>query len=277
MRLLSFAVHEWVISQEKPRHYIDIACRANRKSTMRRPFLSFCEDALLELSRPGTPDDAIYKTARRWQRFWNSQATLQVTDEWIHGLGAELLFLRDLLLTYGSGALRAWTGATGHDHDFQANGVGIEVKATLTQPPILKVNNLNQLDPAFFEALYVVVYSISAVSRGHRLPALVQEIETLLGEETDLCDVFWQKLSSAGYGRHLEDRYNETGFAVDRQTVYHVDERFPKLTTKNLSGPLDARINSVRYTVRLSGLQGMSLSATSFSRAIKRLTGSPPH
>lgn len=274
MRLLSFGSQEWVISQEKVRRYIDIACRVNRKSAMRRPFLGFCEDVLLELARnSGTPDDAIYKTALRWQRFWNTSTIATVTDEWIHGLGAELLFLRDLLGARGLNTLRAWTGAAGHDQDFQANGIGIEIKATLTQPPILQISNLNQLDTTLFESLYVLVYNISSSTKGHRLPALVKEIEDILSEQAELTDLFWRGLSAVGYRRQLEERYNETSFSVNDRVAFHVDAAFPKLTSKNLSGPLDSRIRDIQYSVRLAGMQGMAPGGTEFKQALAKLAG----
>lgn len=271
---LSFGVQEWVISEEKAGRYIDITCKANRKSAMRRPFLSFCGDVLVELNGPANPDEAVYRTALRWQRFWNSPPGAAVSDDWIHGFAAELLFLRDLIKDHGPATFRSWTGAAGHDHDFQSNGVGIEIKATLTQPPILKVNNLNQLDHTLFEDLYVVVYGITMADRGHQLPAIVREIEGILGAESELCDRFWRALAGAGYQRELEERYSEAVFTVVSQIAYRVDDAFPKLTTRSLAEPLDSRIRNIRYQVRLTGLPSLNPHSASFRGLLRRLASS---
>lgn len=271
MRLLSFGAQEWIISREKERSYTDVTCRASRKSPLRRPFLSFCEDAIRDLEKSSaTPDESIYRTALRWQRFWSPEPA-SVSDEWIYGLGAELIFLRDLIKSHSSIVVGSWTGPDGRDQDFQANGIGIEVKATTTQPPTLTVSNLNQLDHTLFDSLYLVVFAISPSSRGNALPTLVQEIEHLLCNDETIRDLFWKRLNSVGYRRHLEERYNETCFTVNRVTAYPVNSSFPKLTAKSLRKPLDSRIRDVRYCVRISGLTGNELSGAPFKRALNKL------
>lgn len=271
MKLLSFGIQDWIVSQEKGNRYIDVLCRANRTSSMRRPFIGFCEDVIQELDGKGfEPVDALYRTATRWQRFWSVESE-PVSDAWIQGLVGELIFLRGLLKMFGAKALTAWTGPDGMDHDFQGNKIGIEVKATTTQPPVLQINNLNQLDATLFGNLYVLVYGLSIVKKGLRLPDLVREIERLLEEDADGSDVFWKRLSAAGYFRHLEGRYSEMSFRVDQAAAYRVDAAFPKIINRSFSRPLDSRVGNIRYCVELTGLRGKSPDSPSFLGVLKTL------
>jgi hypothetical protein len=271
MKHLSFDIQNWIVSQEKGNCYIDVLCRANRTSPMRRPFISFCEDVIHELDEKGLdPVDALYRTATRWQRFWSVESE-SVSDAWIQGLTGELIFLRGLLNAFGKSSLRVWTGPDGLDHDFQGNSVGIEVKATTTQPPVLQISNLNQLDSTLFNTLHVLVYSLTVARKGLCLPDLVREIEGLLENDIDVSDSFWKKLRAAGYHRHLEDRYSETLFRVDQVIAFPVNNSFPKITNLSFSMPLDSRVRNVRYSIELVGLRGVALESPKFLRVLKTL------
>ncbi|MBK8125701.1 MAG: PD-(D/E)XK motif protein [Elusimicrobia bacterium] len=271
MKRLSFGIQNWIVSQEKGNCYIDVLCRANRTSPMRRPFIGFCEDVIHELDEKGlAPEDALYKTAIRWQRFWSVESE-PVSDAWIQGLVGELIFLRGLLNAFGKESLRVWTGPDGLAHDFQGNRVGIEVKATTTQPPVLQISNLNQLDSTLFSTLHVLVYGFTVASKGLCLPDLVREIEGFLGGDTEVCDLFWKKLRATGYHRHLEDRYSETLFRVDQAVAFPVDNSFPKITNLSFSMSLDSRVRNVRYSIELAGIRGVALDSPHFLGVLKTL------
>jgi hypothetical protein len=271
MRLLTFGAQEWVISKEKAGRYLDISCTATRNSAMRRPFLGFCEDLIQDLGRTSvSPDEAAYKAALRWQRFWAAGIEDSVTDSWIRGLAAELMLLKKLISWFGPSAVRSWSGPEGHDQDFQSGGVAIEVKATTTEPAILMVNNLGQLDSAPFKGLYLVVFHMTDTPKSLNLPGLVRDIETRLRSQDDACDLFWRRLGAAGYLRHLEGRYAETNFSVDRVEAYTVGGSFPKLTVRDFKTRIDSRIREVRYSVRLTGLTGMDGNGVAFRKLIAR-------
>lgn len=253
---------EWSVSGHPVNRYLDVSC-SGALPGFKRPFLRFAEDVLFEMLHSVTPPaDAVYKTCLRWQKFWSPESTKEITREWINGLFGELLFLRDLIKKYGSGTVDYWTGPLGRDHDFQkTEDIAVEIK-TSVEIPFRITCNLNQLDSELFKKLYIACYRLTPSDNGVTLPDLAREIERLLKNNDSQLNLFYERLASAGYEFQHESIYRE--YKIDHEPVvmFLVDSNFPKIVEKSFIKAPDHRITNIKYTLQLTGLDGVTIEAT---------------
>jgi hypothetical protein len=253
-RTLLIANRPWVVSSRPVSEFLDVTLLAPATSPLRRPFLSFCEDILLDLEQGGLPEEAVHRTCLRWQRFWEEDDTEAAPLPWLLGLLGELSVLTILLDVGGSRAVAAWTGPEAADHDFQCGtAAALEVKTTRTLPPVVECS-LAQLDPGPVNTLLLALVYAKRQDDGTALPRLVAEIERRLASDEEMLDEFLAKLARAGYRRHLETAYAAHSFALSAPVFYLVNEAFPRITHASFREPLDARVQRVSYQVELTGL-----------------------
>ncbi len=257
--VLSIGNRPWSVAGRPPQEYLDLTCNAPVNSPLRRPFMSFCEDVLLDLERGGTSDEAVYRTCLRWHRFWEEEDVESVSAPWLLGLLGELVVLRHLVTAHGPGTLRAWTGPEGEDHDFQAGAdVAVEVKTTTRLPAVIECH-IEQLDPGLFRRLYLACVLATPSNNGVSLPDLVAQLEDLLKDDETL-DTFLGKLAKAGYRRHRDETYRGHTYETADPILHLVDEAFPRITFGSFRQPLDARIKEVRYRLELSDVPRLPLT-----------------
>lgn len=272
LKALTISKRDWAVGSGSASLYLDLTCTAGAEAAYRRPFLSLCEDLLLDLERPGVAaGDAVFRTCSRWQRFWTADDPTPVSVEWTRGLLGELRFLELIVQSRGSGAVERWLGPDAQDHDFQhLSLVAFEVKVSSTVPYTIECN-LNQLDPSLFRELYLVCFQAVRSENGESIAEAVSRIETALADDDDALDGFYTRLQRAGYRRDRRADYNALRFAVDGPQYFRVDMDFPRITTASFDPPLDARIRGVRYLLQLTGLEAFTHESESVQRAISRL------
>ena len=256
-RSLQISNRPWVVSGKPAREFLDLTFLAPVTSPLRRPFLGFCEDILLDLEKGGAPEDVVHRTCLRWERFWEEGGdTLSVT--WLLGLVGELSVLRMLFPVTGPVAVQSWTGPEALNHDFQASDrAAIEVKTTTRLPAEIECN-LAQLDPGIFGTLLLsVVLAKPVTAGGTTLNALITAIETQLAEDDEALDLFLSKIARTGYRRDRADLYAAYPVEVAEPVFHVVDEGFPRVTFASFRQPLDARVQAVRYRVELTGLTAL--------------------
>ena len=272
LKALTISRCDWAVAGKPTVSYLDLTCPCGAQTGYRRPFLSFCEDLLLDLDRPSvTPDDAAFRTCSRWQHFWTVDDEGPLSIEWLRGLLGELCFLENVIRRVGPQVVFAWTGPDGRDHDFQAmSRVAFEVKVSATVPYTVECN-LNQLDSTLFEQLYLVCFQAVRVDSGETIVDVIDRVETLLEDDESNLDAFYSRLHAAGYRRQRRSDYGTFSFAVDGPTFYPVDNDFPRITSATFDPPLDARIRGVRYVLQLVGVDTIDPESTAIADAIKRL------
>ena len=253
-RGLSFEMKECAVSGYGRDTYLDLACTVF-DSAGRRPFAKFCEDVLVELGREKNVEDAVYKTCFRWKRFWEAPYEDSFSENQIKGLFGELVFIYDFLRKGRQNIVSAWHGPEKDNYDFQANNVAIELKTTVTVPAVIQINNINQMNHTLFKNLWVVVIMVSASNQGDNIVNMVNKIETALQSDPDILDIFWDKLCKAGYRRYFENSYMAYGYRVNDMQWFEVNDSFPKIISSDFHSPLDKRIQSIIYTISLSGIQ----------------------
>lgn len=272
LKALTIARRDWAVGGRATEPYLDLTCIGGTEAAFRRPFLSFCEDLLLDLERPGvSPEDAAFRTCSRWQRFWTADETGPVSVEWTRGLLGELRFLESLVQKVGCAAVSAWTGPDAQDHDFQAmSRVAFEVKVTSTVPHTIECN-LNQLDTSLFETLYVVCFQAVRSEDGDAVTDAVDRVEAAIGDDDIALDEFQRRLHATGYRRQRRSDYEGFRFTVDGPYFYRVDDGFPRITSATFNPPLDGRIRGVRYVLQLVGVDSVGSDDKAVLAAIGRL------
>ena len=257
---LKIGNHQWSVSGRPAQNYLDISCSTGELPTFRRPFLRFAEDVLYEILKTNnTPDDAVYRTGIRWKKFWSADVAAHVSRDWLHGLFGELLFLLDVMNRFGPRVVNKWSGPVGADHDFQAGKeLAVEVKTGVDNP--LQIHcNIRQLDPTLFTTMYLACYKLSASENGMTLTQLVRNIEAQFAGDMDLLEIFYERLAAVGYTPQLESEYNEFPLEYSPAMLYPINDSLPKITAESFSGPVDHRISNIRYTLELSGMEGLSI------------------
>jgi hypothetical protein len=272
LKTLTISCRPWVVGGYVASTYLDLTCAGGTAAAYRRPFLSFCEDLLLDLERPGIePGEAALRTCSRWQRFWTADDPSPVSVEWTRGLLGELRFLEILLQAFGPRAVSTWTGPEAQDHDFQAmSRVAFEVKVSSMVPYTVECN-LNQLDSSLFDELYLVCFQAIRGDDGEAITDVITRIETALADDETVLDEFYRRLHEAGYRRQRRSDYEAFRFIVDGPHYYAVGVDFPCITTTSFRSPLDARIRGVRYILQLVGVAEVEPDDQELQNAFRRL------
>lgn len=273
-RLKSFSIdlRRWAIAKTPGAVYLDISCRTADQPTLSRPFLAFCEDLLLEFDdSTAAVEDAVFRTAQRWYRFWNRETARTLSESAIRGLIGELSFLAHIIEKNGSAAINTWTGPEGRDHDFQTRReLAVEIKTSAAIPYRIECN-LNQLDRGLFGVLYLVCYAVQTSPAGVTLPGVVASIRAMLAKDEDAGDTFERKLILVGYESSHEGEYAQQHYSVAQAEGFLVDDQFPAVTLASFIRPPDMRVIDVRYVLELTALAGMPLTSEPIANALSTL------
>lgn len=221
-------------------------------------FMALVDDVL---SRVG-PAESDRKAAaelslclRRWQAFFRAHGFMGLTSEQQQGLFGELLFLRGLMVGVSSLdiAIRAWTGPSGSNQDFEYAGHAFEVKTTASNPlSAVRVSNLRQLDDECVDSLHLVVVEVERHENAEgTLPEAVEQMRRLVLEEAPhMAFDFADRLTEYGYLDQHAKHYSTTGYGVRAMRVFDVVEGFPRLIESNVP----AGVGDVKYSVALSAI-----------------------
>lgn len=209
--------------------------------------------------------ECIKSTINKWKQFFSLNSDIVMSDAAQMGLYGELLVLKKLICQFGEKAVGYWCGAEKETHDFYLFGSAVEVKTTASKSEIkVKISSEHQLDCTDIEknlVLYVNIIRKSSAD-GEKLPALIDEIQSLLSSE--MKDEFDKKLFMYGYIPSFKDKY-DICFYVRAKKIFWVNDNFPCITPKDLS----TGISEVTYTLDLNVCTDFSVS---WEKAIARIT-----
>lgn len=171
-----------------------------------------------------------------WQRLLQYYRMGIMSFERQKGLLGELLFLQEIINTYGAQfAVTSWCGPDGSDQDYLFETSWAEIKTIALATKRIKISSLEQLEQE--QDGYLIVYVLEQSTPGENrvaLPDIVASIRQLLAENLILADQFEMKIFKYGYREKDEDKYRKNYFRVIEKREYLVDDRFPKLTRKSV-------------------------------------------
>lgn len=215
-------------------------------------FVEMCRDLLAFAENAPDESEALKKFWQRyahWQNLFAAAKNDLLTAEQQRGLIGELLFLREQL-TSGrppKESVAGWSGALKEHQDFFYGDEWFEIKTVTAQTEKVRIPSLEQLSLETVGAL--VVYRLTKSSDGFTLNSLVKEISSLLTENPAAAQNFEALLFAGGYVEREE--YDEQIYRLAEVMKFTVDEKFPRLTKKNLP----AAIIEASYSLDLRKLK----------------------
>src|SRR5262249_27367868 len=150
------------------------------------------------------------------------------------GLFAELWFFSVWLVPKVGvvEAVRRWRGPFGSRHDFEWEGLSVEVKATSsTRGHIHHINGIDQL--ALPENGRLLFFSLRLHEEGGSANTLVSVISgchSQLETRPELLERFQSALARAGYSPAYDDEYAKLHLRVVDEGLFEVRDDFPRLT-----------------------------------------------
>lgn len=204
------------------------------------------------------PAKVIGRIIGKWRRFWRSMTIGVLSHEEQIGLFAEVWFLLYWLLPgEGADCVSYWRGPHGSRHDYEFPKRSIEVKATTTRRgPVYRISSLEQLDPPEAGKLSLFGMQLREEAGGqYTLPRLVSEVRLALATKPTQLDAFDAGLAAAGYSEVHRDQYERLTLRVAAQSLYSVNEKFPRLTRADLPARSAHAIEDVGYLINLSSYE----------------------
>jgi hypothetical protein len=207
----------------------------------------------------------VQSVLAKWRRFWSGVAQNLLSKEAQLGLFGELWFLSCWLIP-SVGVERAipmWRGPAGARNDFEAQGLGIEVKTSGRVDGSHQVNGLEQLlEPAGGVLLLFSLLVREEASAVDSLPRLVADLRARLASDQSQLVQFESTLLAAGYEDAHAPEYEKAKLRIRGQGLYRVVPGFPRLVPASIAGGLPAGISSVSYELRLEAAGAWLLSET---------------
>lgn len=190
----------------------------------------------------------------KWRRFWSGVPQNFLGKEELLGMFGELWFLsRWLLPSVGvERGTAMWRGPSGARNDFEAPGVGIEVKTSGKIDGSHRIHGLEQLlEP---ERGVLLLFSLSVreeASGTESVPKLVNDVKAALDSDQAHLALFESMLNAAKYEDAHVPEYEKVRFRVRGQGLYRVSEGFPRLVPASILNGLPAGLGDVTYDLRL--------------------------
>lgn len=178
----------------------------------------------------------IENTLARWKEFFSFSGDVAMSREKQQGLFGELLLLSELIGSQGTSVVHNWTGPNAETHDFYINSDALEVKTTSAKTPYsIHINNEFQLDDNDVSGnLLLMVYALrSSKTDGENLPAIIDRIRTMIGNDQITLSEFQHKLWRYGYIDGHDELY-QIHFTLREAFLYHVTSGFPRITKNDL-------------------------------------------
>jgi hypothetical protein len=217
-------------------------------------FESLCRalaTALLSASDSSTALAITLAHLKRWKLFLAGRGGQNLSDEAVRGLFAELVFLRELIVSLGSDdVVAAWLGPERSHQDFIFGNTAVEIKSLSgTERSEVRISSEDQLE-ALNDNLFLRIYRLSALAEAAEALSLNDIINVVQSELTsaEAITAFDRKLVAHGYAPLIE--YDNPKFAVSEIRTFVVGDGFPRLARS----ALPAGVAKVTYTIRLEAI-----------------------
>jgi hypothetical protein len=216
-------------------------------------FLELCWDMIDYSGKAKNPRRALINRYLCWQKLFQKSGNMTLSKQTQKGLLGELLYLQNEIERLGGEkAILSWAGPGGGDQDFIFEKSWSEIKTTSATSDNVTISSLEQLDQDNPGTL--IVYKLEETTPGAdriSLTGKVNEIRKILSDDEINLDRFEIKLLMYGYRKNDEEKYNQVQYRFISRNDYSVDERFPKLTKKDVPN----EIIKCNYTLSLASLE----------------------
>jgi hypothetical protein len=214
--------------------------------------------------------DCLILVISKWRHFLSEPKQDILSEDDIVGLIGELLFLDIVLKEVKPSLIEYWTADRGEE-DFIYGKTVVEIKTTTKEKHAHYINGIDQLlvDSRKNKFILSQLLTLSGTGPELTLPLLVNDITSVLSIYPNLVDLFYEKLKARKYDIRDNCYYEPFKYFIYRAGLFKVDDTFPKLTTKELSQPLNPRISKLSYLLDMEGLSNIDLFKIDFKKLFK--------
>ena len=238
------------------------ALRTN--SDNRYIFAPFLID-LLELELEELDQD-ILTTVDQWRHQWElSVGGLNLKQQ--SGLFGELTILHNQIENSEADIVESWRGPEPEDslHDFKCEDRLVEVKTTMSKPPIVRISNLEQLAPIDGVSLRLVVIEISIIGENEDNCSTLPDIVTMIRGKLDAdnLEIFEEKLVLACYFDFHANWYRRV-YKIDAINFCEIEQStqvFPLI----LAAQLPSTVVDVKYSLKTHLLSMVAYESATFN------------
>ncbi len=214
-------------------------------------FIQFVAEVLVNLKTGQTPSDSI-RNAILELRSLLTGAREPLTKEKQRGLVGELRILAMAISSLGDVALDAWSGPRkGYEslHDFSGSKVHIEAKSTRLNPPVVKINKIEQLDWRGNIPLVLAVSHITEHEEGLTLHQHVEEVSGMLSNSRRQ-----RLLTLAEFVGYNSDHHYSTKHRLESVRWFQIDGSSPIIQPQILAD-IPSSVLSFKYDLQANELQ----------------------
>mgnify|MGYP002671862846 CR=1 FL=1 len=239
----------------------------------KKVFADLCESLIMSVNDSDSERSMITTVVNqleRWKVLFGVFRSTGLSIEEQQGLFGELCFLEKIFKKDGVrniDALHSWVGVDKALRDFQGINWALEVKTTSTNnPQKVKINGERQLDETRVEQLYLYHLSVEVSNRmGISLVDKIHDIRDLLSDDLPCLSLFNSKLFEAGYLDSQESLYEDRTYQMRTETVYKVDQEFPRIRENELRGG----VCDVKYSIVLVMCEDYIVTISEFFNNLK--------
>ena len=239
-----------VIEDVDGNHFI-VSC----ESDYRPIFPPFTVDFMAEL-KEHDPRVAFHNAHAKSKEYWKGRRP-PLSAEQQKGLIGELVILNELAVRSSfEDMLEKWTGPLDMLHDFESGRIDIEVKATLRDPPIVRISDIEQLAPLDSKELLLTVVQLSRQKSGDSLPDMINITRDSIKEQKQRAEGFEELLKTVGYlDKH--QLYYTSKYKVSNILFCPIEVDTPILDP-GLLGVIPDTVSDIAYSLHISGLKRYS-------------------
>lgn len=261
-RGVSVITRDLVVHGQELSKYLDVMCRDTNGFSI---FDLIGGEIAVDLADDTkVPVDIVKRVLAKWRRFWGQLPQHILSREEQIGLFAELWFLSVWLIPLlGPNVVQKWHGPWGTRHDFEWDNKSVEVKATTnSRGRIFRIHGLGQLEEPERGVLYLFgVLLREDTSSSNNLTMLVESCKNLLLDSADDLIHFETALEKVGYTPLHRDEYSKLRLGLMEESLFKVDENFPKITNHTFALGVPPGIERIEYEINLNTFNNLIIAS----------------
>ena len=258
--------HRALLEGPVTKHFLDLVCR---KPHLNDLFCLLAAEVVAAIDIDAhRPERTASRVINRWRELLARPASGPLEPAVLIGLFGELTCLK-MLVARAPAAVALWTGPLGAGHDFCAQDLHLEVKATAGRRGwIFEMHGLDQLEAPPGGELYLGVFQVEESPAGRSVPELVDALVQLGADVVTLRE----KVARAGIGPDRWEAAAEIKYREVQHRFYLVSAGFPRLVAGDLvGGKVPHGITHVHYGLDLNAWPGAPLTAAETEALFDRL------
>jgi len=248
--------------------FILISC--NHKAYFEN-FIQILKEILGQYDDTDLPlSDCLIIVISKWRHFLSAPKLNILHEDDIVGLLGELIFIDLILREVDCSFIEYWTADRGEEDFIYGKNI-IEIKTTKKEKHAHYINGIDQLlfDKSKMKYILSILLTESGNNTPFSLPFLVNRITSTLSNFPNLIQLFFEKLRARKYDIRDSSLYDSYVYYIYRSGLFIVDDEFPKLTSKELSKPLNSRISKVSYLLDMEGLSSTEMFSVDYKKLLK--------